>query len=121
MITTIIVLGVLVVVFKMGRWAWGFLAKRRRVQEEKRQYALQLAEDSGREKGMALAAATIDHILENGTDLEDITARTSEITSRWAEYDLYVYERQKKLLNSVGNEETDIGDIPCDLERLLNS
>ena len=50
---------------------------------------------SHRHTGMAIAAATIDHILENGTDLEEMTERISVITSQWAAYDIGAYNGQK--------------------------
>lgn len=64
----------------------------------------------GKNAGLAIAAATIDHILENGTDLADITKRTSTITSRWAAYDADAYQGQRDSLNRLGKENRESGD-----------
>lgn len=69
---------------------------------EKREEADAEAAQLHRETGMAIAAATIDHILENGIDLTDVSARMSVVSARWKEKDIGAYNSQKKGLENIG-------------------
>lgn len=100
MLTTIIV----VVVLGIGASIWSILTTRRRRREELHDQALREFRKDGKNAGLAIAAATITHILERGSevgaDFKDITHRISTITSRWAEYDAEAYKAQKQSLTA---------------------
>ena len=61
---------------------------------------LKKSKRQAKNNGMSIAAATIDHIFENGTDFEDIKGRVLTITGRWAEYDERAYQGQKNSLKN---------------------
>ena len=67
------------------------------LKQEKKAHAEALEEcwKDGKHAGLATAAATVQHILKNGRDLDDIEERLSEIISRWVDYDPIAYEKQK--------------------------
>lgn len=98
--TILVIIGILAGIVGIGVASWSIVTTRRQVREKSDADNIK----AGQRKGQAIAAATINHILQNGTDLEDITHRLSVITSRWAKYDLVAYEKQRNALDEGGSE-----------------
>ena len=73
------------------------------LKQEKKAHAetLEKSRKDGKRAGLAIAAATVQHILKNGRDLDDIEERLSEIISRWVKYDPVAYEEQKASIASL--------------------
>ena len=111
MLTTILVIMFsIAVITGIGVATWSIITTRRREREASHDQDLREFRKDGKNAGMAIAAATIDHLLENGTDLADITHRVSTITSRWAEYDTDAYQGQWGSLNMLREENRESGD-----------
>lgn len=88
--------GSLVVLGGTGVAIWSFIDTR-----HKREKQMERSQRRAGEKaGMAICAATIDHILErcpDGTTGIEIVHKISGITSLWAEYDNEAYQAQKEI------------------------
>ena len=110
MLTTIMgIFGVIVLVIGLGAAIRSRLVTRRREREESHDQELRKFRKDGKNAGLAIAAATINHILERGSevgaDFKNITHRVSTITARWAEYDAETYKAQKQSLNALCKEQ----------------
>ena len=93
----LITITVAIVSFLMAFLVQFNLKRERKAQAE----ALEEGWKDGKHAGLAIAAATVQHILKNGKDLDDIQERLSEITSRWVDYDPVAYEEQKRKIASL--------------------